>query len=647
MYFTKTYGKNNKRQCFTINLLICMIVFFCGSNRTFANAIQLGSERSVYSYVDSSNSMILNDFIEIPREKLQVINTIPSFGFSNNTHWIRTYVSASDFKTGDLWLKLGPSFLDHLTVYYKKSDSKDVWHRKEFGDRSIVNDNDIVSRDYVLILPSSLSGYDLVFKIKSTSTLIFMGELSDPQYFLESTAMETALWSFYFGMSMVVSAISLYFAIKTRQRLFWGLCIFSFNYILVAALHGFPVWLLGIKFRPVQDYMVSALSLLGYSTAIWLHCEIFQLNKTMCLFYKILTAAMYVTILLQLSIPFGLYGKAIQIESFIFTLIAPLLIISSVILWRRQEINLHTLLVGLMPPVYVIVVFFILLTLNGIVPFNNYLSSAWQFTLLVHAISVIILAGYRVRNEHRDLEQKKKIAQELRIERNATFNQRRFLGMVAHEYKNPLAIMISTLSELKEQKIWTLNKLRFERIQRAVTRLTQLSENCLVEARLLSSSLHMEKKRVSLFVIIKKASTVVELSERHNMVVTFNGEIIDLDNSVMELFVDPELIAIAISNILDNSVKYTDSGEIKIDVYNSVNYVEIFFSDEGDGIPIEHADKIFELFYRNKSNNRNIKGTGLGLYVSQQIVRAHGGDLYLSGDEDVANKFIIRLDNVI
>ncbi|MEC6197716.1 sensor histidine kinase [Klebsiella variicola] len=646
MYFTRTYEKNNNRQCFAINLLICMI-FFCVSNRTFANAIQLGSERSVYSYVDSSNSMSLNDFIEIPREKLQVINTIPSFGFSNNIHWIRTYVSGSDFKTGDLWLKLGPSFLDHLTVYYKKSDGKDVWHHKEFGDRAIVDDNDIVSRDYVLILPSSLSGYDLVFKIKSTSTLIFMGALSDPQYFLESTAMETALWSFYFGMSMVVSAISLYFAIKTRQRLFWGLCIFSFNYILVAALHGFPVWLLGVKFRPVQDYMVSALSLLGYSTAIWLHCEIFQLKKTMRLFYKILTAAMYATILLQLSIPFGLYGKAIQIESFIFSLIAPLLIISSVILWRRQEINLHTLLVGLMPPVYVIVVFFIILTLNGIVPFNNYLSSAWQFTLLVHAISVIILAGYRVRNEHRDLEQKKKIAQELRIERNATFNQRRFLGMVAHEYKNPLAIMISTLSDLKEQKIWTLNKSRFERIERAVTRLTQLSENCLVEARLLSSSLHIEKKRVSLFVIIKKASTVVELSERHNMVVTFNGEVIDLDNSVMELFVDPELIAIAISNILDNSVKYTDSGKIKIDVYNSVNYVEISFSDEGDGIPIEHADKIFELFYRNKSNDRNIKGTGLGLYVSQQIVRAHGGDLYLSGDEDVANKFIIRLDNVI
>ncbi|HCQ8411724.1 TPA: histidine kinase, partial [Klebsiella variicola] len=204
MYFTRTYEKNNNRQCFAINLLICMI-FFCVSNRTFANAIQLGSERSVYSYVDSSNSMSLNDFIEIPREKLQVINTIPSFGFSNNIHWIRTYVSGSDFKTGDLWLKLGPSFLDHLTVYYKKSDGKDVWHHKEFGDRAIVDDNDIVSRDYVLILPSSLSGYDLVFKIKSTSTLIFMGALSDPQYFLESTAMETALWSFYFGMSMVVS----------------------------------------------------------------------------------------------------------------------------------------------------------------------------------------------------------------------------------------------------------------------------------------------------------------------------------------------------------------------------------------------------------------------------------------------------------
>ncbi|WP_433654855.1 sensor histidine kinase [Klebsiella variicola] len=627
-----------------INLLVCIIVLFCGNNKIFANTIQLGPDRCLYWYVDNSNSIQLNNFNQIPRERLQIINAIPSFGFSNKTYWLRTYVRASDFNKNDLWLKLGPTFIDHLIVYYRESNGTDVWHHKEFGDRSIKNDNDIVSRDYVLVLPKSLSGYDLVFKIRSTSTLLFWGTLADPQHFLENATWESALWSFYFGIAIIVSAISLCFAVKTGQRLFWGLCVFSLNYILVAALHGFPVWLLGIAFRPVQDYMVSALSLLGYSTAIWLHCEIFQLKKRMRFIYKLLTGAMYVTLLLQLSVPFGMYGNAIQFESIIFSLIAPVLIISSIILWRRHSVNLYTLLVGLMPPVYVIVVIFILLTLNGVVPFNKFLSSAWQFTLLIHAISVIILAGCRVRDEHKELEYKKKIAQELRIVRNASFNQRQFLGMVVHEYRNPLSVMKLTLADLKQQRIWSLNKSRFERIERAVTRLTQLTDNCLIDARLSSSSLHMVRKRVSLFDIIKRASTVVELSDHHHMVVTCNGCIVDIDNSVMVLFVDAELIAIAMSNILDNSVKYTTGGEINIDIIDAVDYVEICFSDEGEGIQNNQRDKVFEIFYRSKNNHQKIKGTGLGLYVSQQIIRAHGGDLYLSGDAEVAKKFIIRLD---
>nr|HCI8568242.1 sensor histidine kinase [Klebsiella variicola] len=631
------------RSNIVINMLVCLLLLFFWVNKSLANVIRLGPDRIFYLYSDSSNKMTLNKFTGISSEKLQAVDVIPSFGFSNKTYWLRTNVIASDFNNNELWLKLGPSFLDHITVYYRESTGKDKWNIKEFGDRISENDNDIVLPDYVMALPLSPVGYDIIFQIKSTSTLLFVAELSDPQYFLKNETRDAALWSFYFGIGSIVTIVSLCFAIKSHQRLFWGIFVFSLNYILVAALHGFPVWLFGTALRPVQDYLVSALSLLGYSSAIWLHCEIFKLKETMRSIYKFLTGAMYLTLLLQLSIPFGLYGKAIQLQSVIFIFIAPILIISSVRLWRQHSINLHTLIVGLMPPVYVLVIVCIMLTLNGIVPYNNYLSSAWQFTLLAHAISVIVLAGFRVRDEHRELEQKKKIAQELRIERNASFNQRQFLGMVAHEYRSPIAVMINTLENLKQQKVWALNKARFERIQRAVTRLMQLTENCLVESRLSSSSLHVEKMEVSFFDIIKAASAVVELSEHHYLVVTRNGHVVDMKHSELILFVDAELITIVVSNILDNSVKYTSKGVIKIDIVDSDGCIEISFRDEGDGIPKKQAEKIFDRFYRGEKDNKNTKGTGLGLYVSQQIVRAHGGDLYLTGEGDMAKVFIIRL----
>lgn len=99
---------------------MCLLLSFFVINKSLANVIQLGSERSLYWYADISNKMTLNNFIDIPNKKLLAIDAIPSFGFSNKTYWLRTNVSASDFNNNDLWLKLGPSFLDHITVYYRE-----------------------------------------------------------------------------------------------------------------------------------------------------------------------------------------------------------------------------------------------------------------------------------------------------------------------------------------------------------------------------------------------------------------------------------------------------------------------------------------------------------------------------------------------
>lgn len=148
---------------------------------------------------------------------------------------------------------------------------------------------------------------------------------------------------------------------------------------------------------------------------------------------------------------------------------------------------------------------------------------------------------------------------------------------------------------------------------------------------------------MSFFDLIKTASTVVELSEYHYLAVTLNGNIVNIEYSDLILFVDAELITIVVFNILDNSVKYTDGGAIEIEVINSYDCVGIYFRDEGDGVPKEQAKKIFNRFYRGEKDNKNTKGTGLGLYVSQQIVRAHGGELYLIGEGDMAKLFIMRL----
>ena len=84
------------------------------------------------------------------------------------------------------------------------------------------------------------------------------------------------------------------------------------------------------------------------------------------------------------------------------------------------------------------------------------------------------------------------------------------------------------------------------------------------------------------------------------------------------------------SNLLDNAIKFTPSGEIKITMNEdySTNKITIRIKDTGTGIDNEIYSKLFQKF-----TTRSMKGTGLGLYISKNIVEAHGGDIIAENNE--------------
>ncbi|MCS5947060.1 hypothetical protein LNP25_29850 [Klebsiella variicola subsp. variicola] len=115
--------------------------------------------------------------------------------------------------------------------------------------------------------------------------------------------------------------------------------------------------------------------------------------------------------------------------------------------------------------------------------------SLWQYALIVHIITVLIIAILRVRAENRQLEQKQRLARELQIEREASFHQRQFMGMVAHEFRTPLAVIQAALENLRLSAASASQEARFDASGRAATRLVQLTDNCLADARLASHDL--------------------------------------------------------------------------------------------------------------------------------------------------------------
>ncbi|MFB4109881.1 7TM-DISM domain-containing protein, partial [Klebsiella pneumoniae] len=305
---------------------------------------QVGIDIPVQWYADDSGQMTLDRFAALPADQLATTRQIPSFGYSRKTWWLRSELPGTWFAGEPRWLQLGPTFVDHLTIYYRPLGSDGPWTQRIFGDRDGARGSDLHYRERVLILPPppTAAGYELVFRLQSTSTLILLASLSSAQAFVQRATADTAFWSFYFGLAAVASGVALWLALALRRRLLWGICLFSLNYPLVAALHGFPEWFFGHAALPFQDFMISSLSLFSYATALWLHSEIFDLKKNMPRLHQLLIAAVILNLVLQVSIPLGFYGFAMQIEGVVFIIITPVLLFTSWWLWRKKAIDRTT-----------------------------------------------------------------------------------------------------------------------------------------------------------------------------------------------------------------------------------------------------------------------------------------------------------------
>ncbi len=162
----------------------------------------MGIDIPVQWYADDSGQMTLDRFAALPADQLATTRQIPSFGYSRKTRWLRSELPGTWFAGEPRWLQLGPSFVDHLTIYYRPLGSDAPRAQRTFGDRDGARESDLHYRESVLILPPppTAAGYEVVFRLQSTSTLILLASLSSPQEFVQRATADTAFWSFYFGL---------------------------------------------------------------------------------------------------------------------------------------------------------------------------------------------------------------------------------------------------------------------------------------------------------------------------------------------------------------------------------------------------------------------------------------------------------------
>jgi signal transduction histidine kinase len=108
---------------------------------------------------------------------------------------------------------------------------------------------------------------------------------------------------------------------------------------------------------------------------------------------------------------------------------------------------------------------------------------------------------------------------------------------------------------------------------------------------------------------------------------------------------DEEKMRLVVENLLDNAVKYTNSGgKVAINIVKKKNYIEFEIKDNGVGIPEEQINRVFEKFFRSDNASRyQTEGTGLGLYIAKNIVEQTGGKIWFKSIENVGSVFSFSL----
>ena len=213
--------------------------------------------------------------------------------------------------------------------------------------------------------------------------------------------------------------------------------------------------------------------------------------------------------------------------------------------------------------------------------------------------------------------------------------QKNFSLSVTHELKTPIAstkLFLETLlnRELKENK----KKELLEKVMLDQERLQNLVDNILMASNVAESDLELVFEETSLFDLIEKASEA--FPKTHTI-------INEVDKTLM-ISVDEFYYISVIQNLLANAIKYSPEGSTihwKSFIVGGVNYFSI--SDQGCGIPKSERRKVFQLFYRlDNEETRTSKGTGLGLYLVENIIHLHKGEINIA-ETSKGTEFIIKL----
>ncbi|MGN6493906.1 MAG: hybrid sensor histidine kinase/response regulator transcription factor [Agriterribacter sp.] len=239
-------------------------------------------------------------------------------------------------------------------------------------------------------------------------------------------------------------------------------------------------------------------------------------------------------------------------------------------------------------------------------------------------------------------EQQKKEAQRIH---ELDMLKLKFFTNVSHEFRTPLSLIIAPVEKMMKQSEENGQKKQLQLIFRNAKRLLALVNQLLDFRKLEMQELRLQTSPGNIVSFIEELTlSFTDLAEKKNIHFSFAA-----DTQSVEMLFDPDKIERVMFNLLSNAFKFTpEKGSVSVRLHakekNKEAGVEIIVKDSGIGIPAEDQGKIFERFFQHElpANVLN-QGSGIGLAISKEFIRLHGGSIEVNSTPGEGTAFTVWL----
>lgn len=647
-------------------LLIACCCLHAGQWRDQIDAgkpIHLGSQWPWQQWMDVTGLATVKDVTSQPESSFQWRHGPVSEGYTRQVVWMRFEVPQELRGETDLILQISPPYLDHITLFQARDGA---WERQDAGDLHSSLQR-LPTRKFLFKLRADAP---VLLRIESSSVMRVYASLWRANDLFGQIEREGWGLGLYFGLGLSLLLLVGGSALIFKERRLAAIGVLGALTLTHAFnLHGYSnIWLL--ESHPAWSSALVGLGAFAVATAVaWLTIELLTRGlsawRGVHYFLQLLCV---LNLFAMLSVPLGRYG-----EFALLGIVSPMLSVFvgtwiCVVEISRRGLNAERCLLLV---TYVFQSGNISLTLaefTGTRVVNHDTALTWQFQLLLllamaaAAIGAGLFQKFKQANEARasahqalmvserllesrvmertaELENVQQTLQRsLDHERRMLLEQRQFFSMISHEFRTPLTIIDSAATE---QMSFPESDIRQQinhaaQIRRACRRLSALVDNSLCSERFRTGGLQLVRSDLNVVGLVNEASQLVHWSPRHWLH-------LDIAPNLPAWRGDPTLLRIALSNLIDNAVKYSKQGEVRVKVaMDARGCLELSVCDQGTGLSPAQQSRVFEKFERGNYGDKS-QGFGLGLWIARHVAELHGGKIALATKPGSGSCFVIHL----